>query len=94
VFSPSIFFFSSIREKKTIEKKKYAKKGGSLPSSSRFALSFLALASALSFQAFSPGIFFFSNIRKKKHKKKTHRKEKICREGRELTFLLLLLHLG
>jgi len=31
--------------KKTMEKKKYAKKGGSLPSSSHSALSFLAPAS-------------------------------------------------
>jgi hypothetical protein len=27
-------------------------------------------------------------------KKKNHRKKKKCKEGRELTFLLLLLHLG
>jgi hypothetical protein len=36
-------------------------------------------------------IFFFSSRRKKKHtQKKNHREEKICREGRELTFKLSL----
>jgi hypothetical protein len=42
------------------------------------------------------GIVFFSSIRKdKKHKeKKNYREEKKCQEGRELTFLLPLLHLG
>jgi hypothetical protein len=34
------------------------------------------------------GIFFFSNKKKQKHK------EKNCKEGRELTFLLSLLLLG
>jgi len=44
------------------------KKGGSLPSSSCFALSFLALVSAftfaLLFQALSLSIFFFSSKKK------------------------------
>jgi hypothetical protein len=55
-FSLGIFFFSSRRkkkhththkEKKNHRKKKNAKKGGRLPLSSHFALSFLALASIL-----------------------------------------------
>jgi hypothetical protein len=55
----------------------------------------LAHAFVLSFQTLSLGIFFFSNIKKER---KTQRKKiiekKKCREGRELTFLLSLLHLG
>jgi len=48
--SPDIFLFSSRRkikhkEKKTIEKKKYVEKGGSLPSSSHSTFSLLAPAS-------------------------------------------------
>jgi len=67
----SIFFFSSkkkkTQKKKPIKKKKNANKGRSLFSSFRFALSFLAPTSALSFQVLSLNIFFFSNKRKKKH---------------------------
>jgi hypothetical protein len=37
---------------------------------------------------------FLSSKRKKTHQKKKIRKEKKCKEGSELTFLLLLLHLG
>jgi hypothetical protein len=42
------------------------------------------------------GIFFFSSRSKEKKpkKKKQHREEIKCKEGRELTFLLSLLHLG
>jgi hypothetical protein len=58
------------KEKKNHREKKNAEKGGSLPSSSRSALSFLALASTLSFQAVFLGIFFFSKIRGKKTQKK------------------------
>jgi hypothetical protein len=54
------------QKKKPIEKKKNANKGRNLLSSFRFALSFLAPTSALSFQVLSPNIFFFSNKRKKK----------------------------
>jgi hypothetical protein len=54
-----------------------------------FGSCFCPPAFALSFQVLSLGIFFFSRG-KKKHthtkKKKCHREEKICREGRELTF--------
>jgi hypothetical protein len=69
--SLSIFFFSNKKKKTTqnkkpIEKKKNANKGRILLSSFRFALSFLAPTSALSFQVLSPNIFFFSNKRKKK----------------------------
>jgi hypothetical protein len=50
--SLGIFFFSNIRGKKNKEKKnhreeKNAEKGGNFPSSSHFALSFLALDFAL-----------------------------------------------
>jgi len=81
VLSLDIFFFSNRREYIYIyiyrEKKKAAKKGRSLPSSSRCALSFLAHASTLSFQMFSLDIFFFSNIRhKEKHKEKNTIKKK------------------
>jgi len=100
-FTPKIFFFSKRKKKKkTIEKKKNADKGRSLPSSSRSALSLLAITSSLlflpfCFKHFLLGIFFFSSRRKKKHKeKKNHREEKKCRKGRELTFLLSFLHLG
>jgi flagellar biosynthesis protein FlhB len=89
------------KKEKTIEKRKNAEKGGSLPSSSCFALSFLALASALLLLPFRFKCFLLTlsssqiEEKKEKHKeKKTHRKEKKCREGKELTFLLLLLHLG
>jgi len=53
-------------KKKPIEKKKNANKGRSLLSSFRFALSFFAPTSALSFQALSLNILFFSNKRKRK----------------------------
>jgi hypothetical protein len=83
--------FSQAKKKKTqkkklIEKKKNANKGRSLLSSFRFALSFLAPTSALSFQALSPNIFFFSNKRKKKHnEKKTIKKKKM--QKKEGTYL-------
>ncbi len=89
--SLSIFFFSSKKKKKNEKKKKThrkeknANKERSLLSSFRFALSFLAPTSALSFQALSPNIFFFSNKRKKKHnEKKNHREEKNAEKGRNL----------
>jgi len=44
------------------------------------------------FKHFLFGIFFFSSRRKgrKKQKKKNHKEEKKCKEGKEITFLLLL----
>jgi len=52
---PSIFLFSSKKkEKKPIGKKKNAKKGGSIPSNSCFALSLLVPVSTLMFQMLSP----------------------------------------
>jgi hypothetical protein len=40
---------------------------------------------------FLPGIFFLSSSKKKKtQRKKNHREEKTCKEGKELTFKLLL----
>ncbi len=57
-----------------------------------FGSYFYPLTFDLLFQAFSPNIFFFSNINNLK--KNTHKKGKKCKEGKALTFLLLLLHLG
>jgi hypothetical protein len=75
-----------MQKKKPIKKKKNANKGRSLFSSFRFALSFLALTSALSFQVLSPNIFFFSNKRKKNTmKKKIIEKKKNAEKRRELT---------
>jgi preprotein translocase subunit YajC len=82
-----IFFFSSIRkekkhkEKKIIKKKKNVEKGGSLPSSSRFTLSFLVLAFAFHFKCI---LLAFSSFKPKKktQKKKTIEKKKMQkREG-------------
>jgi len=55
-----------VKKKKTIDKKKYVEKGGSLPSSSYSALSLLIPAFTFPFQVFSPNIFFFSSRRKEK----------------------------
>ncbi len=52
---------------------------------------------ALSFQAISPWHLLLLKQKKKKintKKKNNNREQKKCREGRELTFLLSLLHLG
>ncbi len=57
-------------QKKNPQRRKKTNKGRSLLSNFRFAFSFLAPTSALSFQVLSPNIFFFSNKRKKKTKKK------------------------
>jgi hypothetical protein len=61
-----------------------------------FGSCFYLPTSVLLFQTFSHGIFFFLNKRKKRktQRKKNHKEEKKCRKGRELTFLLSLLHLG
>jgi hypothetical protein len=85
VLSPSIFFSNKRkkRKRKTIEKKKNAKKEGSLPLSSRSTLSFLALASTLLFQALSPSIFFST---KQKKQKKTIKKIKDAEKGGSLSF--------
>jgi cytoskeletal protein RodZ len=86
------------KQEKTIEKKRNAEKEGSLPSSSHSVLSLLAFYFwHFVPNAFSLASFFFFQVEKEKEKhkeKKNHREEKILREGRELTFLLLLLHLG
>ncbi len=96
--------FSQVEEKKkkTLKKKKNAKKWRSLPSSFHSTLSLLAPTFGLlflpfCFKHFLLRIFFFSSRREKKitqKKKKNHRGKKKCREGRELTFLFSLLHLG
>ncbi len=59
-------FSFQVKKKKTINKKKYVKKGGSLPSSSCSALSLLIPAFTFPFQVFFPNIFFFSSKRKEK----------------------------
>jgi len=92
------FFFSNTKKIKHTRKqlKQNQKKGGSLPSSSRFAFSLLVLASAFlflhfRFMCFLLASFSFQVVRKKKHKeKKNRREEKTCKEGKELTFKLLL----
>ncbi len=92
------FFFSNTKKIKHTRKqlKKNQKKGGSLTSSSHLAFSFLVLASAFPFLHFRFMCFLltsssFQVVRKKKHKeKKNHREEKTCKEGKELTFKLLL----
>ncbi len=92
------FFFSNTKKIKHTRKqlKKNQKKGGSLPLSSRFAFSLLVLASAFPFLHFHFMCFLlasssFQVVRKKKtQRKKNHREEKTCKEGKELTFKLLL----
>ncbi len=92
------FFFSNTKKIKHTRKqlKKNQKKGGSLPSSSGSAFSFLVLASAFPFLHFHFMCFLlasssFQVVKKKKHKeKKNHKEEKTCKEGKELTFKLLL----
>jgi len=79
VFYPDIFFLSSRRGKKKPQRKiNMQKKGGSLPSSSCFALSLLAFVFAFSLLHFYFKRFllvsFFSQA-----KKKTHREEKKCK---------------
>ncbi len=95
-----VFFFSNTKKTKHKKKtnKKNQQKGGSLPSSSRFALSLLAPAFALSLLHFhfkcSLGIFFFSNKRKKNthiekkniKKKKMHRREGVYLQAPALPF--------
>jgi hypothetical protein len=76
------------KKKKTIKKKKNAEKGGSLPSSSHFALSLLAPAFGLlflpfRFKHFLLGIFFFSSRRKGK---KTQRKKRNAEKEANLPF--------
>jgi len=75
--SHDIFFLLKQKKRKTIEDKRNAKKGGSFPSNSHFALTFGSRfcppISTLLFQTLSPSIFFFSSRRKKE--KKMQRKE-------------------
>jgi len=78
VFYPDIFFLSSTRKKKTIEKKKYAKKGRELTFKLlfcpfTFGSRFCLLTFALLFQTLSLSIFFFSSKKKNNAEKKTHR---------------------
>ncbi len=88
-------FYSQVEEKKkkTIEKKKNAEKGGSLPSRSRSTTSLLAPTSGLMFlplrfKRFLLGIFFFLSRRKKRktQRKKNHKEEKNVEKGRSLPF--------
>ncbi len=79
------FCFQAIFFKKTIEKKKNAKKGGNFtPSSSHSTLLLLAPTSSLlflsfCFKCFLLGIFSFLSRRIKKKKKKPQRKKKMQR---------------
>jgi hypothetical protein len=88
-FSPNIFF-SKTKEKKNINKKKFAEKGRSLPSSSHSAFSFLAPASGLPLLHFHFKCFllasFFSQVEEKKNtkKKKTIEKKKNAEKGGSL----------
>jgi len=93
VFSLGIFFFLSKKKKhkeeKTIEKKKYADKGRSLPSSSHSALSLLASASTFLLLHFHFKRFFLASSSyqiedKTKSHKKTHKEEKNAEKGRSL----------
>jgi hypothetical protein len=69
--------YSQTKEKKTIEKKTYAEKGGSLPLSSRFAFSLLTPTSALSLLHFHFKCFpLASSSSQAKKRKKTQRKKK------------------
>ncbi len=75
-----VFFFSNTKKTKHIRKqqKKNQEKGGSLPSSSHFALSLLAPAFTLLFQMLSPASF----LSQAKKKKKTIEKKKNAEKGR------------
>jgi hypothetical protein len=87
MFSPSIFFFSNRRkQKKTIEKQN-AEKEGTFPSSSHFALSYLALAFALPFFPFCFKRFLLASSSSQAKEKKNHREKKKKMQKREGTFL-------
>jgi hypothetical protein len=82
-FSQHLFLLKYKKRKKIIEEKKNVEKGGSLPSSSCFALSLLAPVFNLMFlpfrfKHFFLGIFFISSKRKerKTQRKKTIEKKK------------------
>jgi len=92
-----VFFFSNIEKTKHTEKQqKKPKERKELT----FKLSLCPLTFgscvcppifAFLFQVLSLGIFLFSSRRGKKNiKKKNQKEENICREGKELTFKLLL----
>jgi len=91
LFSRSIFFFSSEREKNYTVKKK-CKEGKELTFKLlfcplTFGFCFWPLIFGLSFQALSPWHFFFKWKKKEKHKeKKNHREEKNAKNGRSLPF--------
>jgi len=96
-FFPGIFFFEhkkrkeKQRKKKTIEKKN-VEKGRSFPLNSRSALSFLTPTSTLPLLPFCFQHFLLaSSFSQAKEKgKKTIKKKKKCKEGRELNFKFLL----
>jgi len=90
------FSFSQVEEKKNHREKKNVELTFKLSFCPlTFDSCFWLLVFALLFQALSPWHFLFLKwkTKKKTTKKKTIKKKK-CREGRELTFLLSLLHLG
>jgi len=100
VFYSCIFFFSSKRKKKkhkekeTIEKKKKAEKGRNLPSSSRSALSLLALASAFPLLHFHFKCFLLtsSSFQAEEKKKNTKKKKMQRKEGTYLQIRALPSH--
>jgi hypothetical protein len=105
--SPGIFLFSSRRKekknkgKKTIKKKKKKqRREGVYFQALALPCHFWLLLLASCFCAFASNTFSWhvfllkQKIKKKNTKKKNHKEEKTCREKRELTFLLSLLHLG
>ncbi len=71
------------KNRKTIEKKRNAKKGGNFPSNSHSVISFLGLASTFPFLPFCFKCFLLFSSRIEKKKKK-------CKERRELIFKLSL----
>ncbi len=73
-----------------IEEKKNAKKGGTYFQAPTLPSHFWLLLLPFRLKRF----LLASSSQIGKKKKKIHRKEKKCRKGRKLTFLLSLLHLG
>jgi len=80
--SLDIFFSSRRKEKKNIEKKRNAEKGGSLPLSSHSTLSLLAFASTLPLLPFCFKHFLLASSssqieeKRKRQRKKKHREKK------------------
>jgi hypothetical protein len=92
IFSLASSSFQAKKKKKTIEKKRNVEKGGNFPSSSHSAFSLLALASTLPLLPFCFKRFFLasSSFQVEEKEKKPHKKEKKCKERKELSFKLLL----